>query len=190
MPTKGKTFSGEIEALSTVLEALADLDDAKRSWVLQTASARLNVAAPSPQQNVGVQGPAQAPGAAATGTEDPRQFVKLKNPQTDVQRVACLAYYLTHYRDQAHFKSRDLSTLNTEAAGPRVNMSRAVNNATNQNRYLAAAGSGNKQISPLGEDVVNALPDQEKVTAAEQNQGRRKKRPGRKRKPRASKASS
>lgn len=54
-------------------------------------------------------------------------------------------------------------------------MSRAVNNATNQSRYLAAAGHGRKQITALGEDVVNALPDQDAVKAVEQ-QGIKPKR--------------
>src|SRR5947209_8545864 len=34
----------------------------------------------------------------------PKEFLLQKQPRTDVERIACLAYYLTHYRDQPHFK--------------------------------------------------------------------------------------
>ena len=44
-------------------------------------------------------------------------------------------------------------------------MSRAVDNATKQSGYLTSAGKGKKQITALGEDVVQALPDYEKVGA-------------------------
>jgi len=45
----------------------------------------------------------------------PKRFFLEKQPRTDVERVACLAYYLTHYRDTPHFKTIDLSKLNTES---------------------------------------------------------------------------
>jgi len=45
----------------------------------------------------------------------PKDFLLEKQPRTDVERIACLAYYLTHYRATPHFKTIDLSILNTEA---------------------------------------------------------------------------
>ncbi len=169
----------EIQALSSVLSALDGLGAEDQTWVLDTAASRLSL-------KMGHRGtrtpgsprafsPPQTGGAGNGGTA--REFVRAKNPRNDVQRIACLAYYLTRYRDTPTFKSRDLTTLNTEAAGPRFNVSRAANNATNQNRYLAAAGSGQKQITPLGEEVVNALPDQTAAAAAEA-EGRPRRRSG------------
>ena len=46
----------------------------------------------------------------------PKEFLLEKQPRTDVERIACLAFYLTHYRDTPHFKTLELSKLNTEAA--------------------------------------------------------------------------
>jgi hypothetical protein len=102
----------------------------------------------------------------------------MKMPKTDVQRIACLAYYLTHGREQPHFKTEDLTKLNTEAGGtPLSNPSMAVSNATKQNKFLGAVGEGKKQITALGEDVVTALPDEEAVKAvlANHRKPRRKK---------------
>jgi len=60
-----------------------------------------------------------------------------------------------------------LTTLNTEAAGGNFsNASKTVGNATIQSRFLAPAGKGGlKQVTPLGEDYVRALPDQEAAKA-------------------------
>src|SRR5205823_4780442 len=79
----------------------------------------------------------------------PKQFVALKKPKTDVERITCLAYYLTHARETMHFKTADLTALNQEAAGVRFgNASQTASNAMNQNGYLAQAGRGNRQITP------------------------------------------
>jgi len=97
----------------------------------------------------------------------PKQFMALKRPTTDVERIACLAYYLTHARETLHFKTADLTSLNTEAAGLRFgNASQAANNAMTQNGYIAQAGKGNRQIALRGEALVEALPDREAVAAA------------------------
>lgn len=89
----------------------------------------------------------------------PKQFLMEKQPESDVERVACLAYYLTHYRDTPHFKAIEISKLNTEAAQRKFsNATYAVDNATKQG-YLASAIKGDKQISAFGEMFVQALPD-------------------------------
>jgi hypothetical protein len=173
-----KKFAPEVEALSDVLTALAPLQtDEEKRWVLETAATRLgmNVSGRhdfSTQGKTGLQSKTVVLGAGAT----PKEFMRAKDPKSDVQRVTCLAFYLTNFRETPQFKSTDLTALNTEAAGPRINTSRAVNNATNQNQYLAAAGRGRKQITGLGEDVVKVLPDQEAVKAAELQSARRKRR--------------
>lgn len=182
--TNKEKFSAELGALGTVLKALGELKDNQQKWVLQTASSRLGIS--------GVLGPSSPTGAEVgegqvdSGTGDgtsrmtAKQFMKGKHPKTDVQRVACLAYYLTYVKKQKLFKTRNLTNLNTEAACPSLgNPSQAVDNATKQSRYLAQAGKGNKQITALGEDVVKALPDQEAVkTLDAQQRPKRRKRGG------------
>lgn len=178
---KNSTFDDEIKALATVLKALAGLTADKQAWILATVSSRIT-GAPAPALHQSAQRPMAQPPVAVhssdpaihNGDERPRDFMRRKAPVSDVQHVACLAYYLTHYRQTPHFKSADLSALNTEAAGHKINMSRAMNNATLQNHYLASAGGGRKQITSKGEDVANALPSQEAVKAAEDQPGRRR----------------
>jgi len=99
----------------------------------------------------------------------PKEFMIEKQPRTDVERVACLAYYLTHYRDQPHFKTLDLSKLNTEAAQPKFsNAANSVNNAVKRG-YLAPSTKGNRQLSAAGEQFVHALPDREAAKNAMAN---------------------
>lgn len=92
-------------------------------------------------------------------SSSPKQFLLEKKPNTDVERVACLAYYLAHYRDMPHFKTLDLSKLNTEAAQIKLsNPAVAVDSAARAG-LLVQAGQGKKQLSALGEIYVQALPD-------------------------------
>jgi hypothetical protein len=88
-----------------------------------------------------------------------KAFMIEKRPQQDTERIACLAYYLTHYRDQPTFKTLDLSKLNTEAAQIKLsNPTRAVDSAVAAH-FLIPAGGGTKQLSAIGEVYVQALPD-------------------------------
>ena len=96
----------------------------------------------------------------------PKDFLFQKQPNTDVERVACLAYYLTHYRSTNHFKTIDLSKLNTEAAQRKfANAASSVYKATQQG-FLAAAPKGMKQLAAEGERFVDALPDRAAAKAA------------------------
>lgn len=109
-------------------------------------------------------------GAAPSFSEDrsisPKEFLRQKQPRTDVERVACLAYYLTHYRDTPHFKTLDISQLNTDAAQIKfANAANSVNNASTYG-YLAATTKGNKQLTSAGEAFVEALPDRDAARAA------------------------
>lgn len=89
----------------------------------------------------------------------PKEFMLQKQPNTDVERVACLAYYLAHYRDTRHFKTTDISKLNTEAAQIKLsNASNTINNGV-KTGYLTAAEKGMKQLSAQGERYVEVLPD-------------------------------
>jgi len=105
-----------------------------------------------------------------------KEFLRDKSPKTDIERIVCLAYYLTHYRDTPHFKTVDLSSLNTEAAQPKLsNPAVAVDNAT-KSGLLVQAVKGSKQISAAGEVFVQALPDREAARASIANM-RLKRRP-------------
>jgi hypothetical protein len=121
-----------------------------------------------------------ARGSAPSFSEDrsisPKEFLRQKQPRTDMERVACLAYYLTHYRDTPHFKTLDISQLNTEAAQIKfANAANSVNNASTYG-YLAATTKGNKQLTAVGEAFVEALPDRDAAREAMSNARPRRKR--------------
>jgi hypothetical protein len=116
-------------------------------------------------------------GAAGGGQLQPKQFMAQKRPSTDYERVACCAYYLTKYREMPRFKTANITKLNTESAGHFSNPSLAVQHATATYHYLSPAGNGQKQLTILGEAVVDALPDREMVKAAlEEHKPRRRKK--------------
>ncbi len=173
----------EFEALSVVVRALQGLSHEARQRVLASVSTFLGIASGSAnvrygaathtvEERLGSTSPADFSEDRAPGA---KEFLFEKKPQTDVERIACLAYYLTHYRETPHFKTLDLGKLNTEAAQLKLsNAAYAVDNATKAG-LLVPASKGSKQISALGELYVQALPDR---TAAREAiaHGKRKKR--------------
>jgi hypothetical protein len=188
---KPLSIDKELEAIGIIIHALESLDEPQRLFVLKTVTERLGVSLPINNSSAGGgAGGAATPNSPVSGggkgggsldAQTPKQFLKAKLPKTDVQRVACLAYYLANHRSQPHFKTEDITSLNTEAGGQRLsNPHLAVNNALHQNGYFAPVGGGNKQITGLGEDVVEALPDQEAVKAVSANQKKPRRKPAKK----------
>lgn len=126
--------------------------------------------------------PAGGGAAAGLGGQSPKAFLAQKRPATDIERIVCLAYYLTNSRDTPAFKTKVLTDLNREAAQPKLSNPSATARNANNDGYLAAAGGGQKQITVRGDALVEALPDREKVKAALEAH------PARRRKPTAKKA--
>lgn len=161
----------DVEALSTIVGVLKQLEPTVQNRVLQSVQAFLGLPAQHPASSHGTE--VSPPSRAAAGrdfsydrTLSPKEFLRDKHPVTDVERVTCLAYYLAHYRDSPHFKTVDISSLNTEAAQPKFsNASVAVDNARGLG-YLVAATKGNKQISAAGEKFVELLPDRDAAREA------------------------
>lgn len=91
----------------------------------------------------------------------PKDFMFQKHSDTAVERIACLAYYLTHYRNTPHFKTIDISKLNTEAAQTKLSNASDSTSKAIRAGLLAVAPKGARQLSALGEKLVEALPDRD-----------------------------
>jgi hypothetical protein len=165
----------ELEALQTVIAVLQSLDEEARDRILQSAITFLGVSPGHPTTAVTrTAGPVSTVSEETSSLSDfstdrsmsPKEFLLEKQPRTDVERIAVLAYYLTHYRDIPHFKTLDLSKLNTEAAQPKFsNTANSANNAVKRG-YLVPAVKGHRQLSAAGEQFVRALPDRDAARAA------------------------
>jgi hypothetical protein len=126
-----------------------------------------------------------APGPGQLAGSTIKQFIAAKRPENVYQRVACLAYYLSHTSGMPRFKTKDITQANTDAAVSKLsNASAFVNDATGKYGYLSAAGGGTKQISSFGEQLVEALPDRDKVKQLhDDHQPRARKKTKTKKKP-------
>jgi hypothetical protein len=158
----------EREALNKVLEELEGLDTESQLKVLNLTVSFLGLEANiftkttqfASNENDGNK--LKTPSNNAS----PKEFLRTKQPLTGMQRMACLAYYLIHYRNQQFFKTIDLSQLNTEAAQPKfANPSKTAGNAMTAGYFVSGDKKGTKQLSVKGEDFVNALPDQMEAKA-------------------------
>lgn len=106
----------EAAALTALVSALAPLDQSARIRLLRTISTffELSGADVYPESSV-AQRAASAVESERRGVAQPsfsedrsisaKAFMIEKRPQQDTERIACLAYYLTHYRDQPTFKT-------------------------------------------------------------------------------------
>lgn len=153
--------AAEAEILQKIVTALGPLSkDARRRLIETVITFFGEEIAPSGQRfETSVSRPTFVPQFSEDRSTSAKEFLLEKAPQTDVERVACLAYYLTHYRDTPHFKTIDISKINTEAAQRKFsNAAKAVDNATTLG-YLVPATKGQKQLSAAGELFVQALPD-------------------------------
>lgn len=165
------------DAVQKVIHGLISFDDDTRARILRTAATFYQLDTLNGAGNGSAH--AKDPGAPSFSDRhelSPKDFLFQKQPKTDVERVACLAYYLTHFRDTPHFKTVDISKLNTEAAQIKFsNAAFAVANAANAG-LLASAGKGAKQISALGERYADALPDRSAAREVMASMRRRRNR--------------
>src|SRR2546426_8174007 len=126
----------DVELLQVIIGALQPVSREARVRILEAAASFLGlqrIAATSngrPSVSGSTRTDQRRPSFSADLSMSPKEFMLEKQPRTDVERVACLAYYLTNYRDQPSFKTLDLSKLNTEAAQPKfANAAYSANNA-------------------------------------------------------------
>lgn len=159
----------DLDVLTTIVTALKSLDLEAQKRTLQAVSTFLGLG--DVVENTTSLSKSDSSRVSFSEKRDmsPKDFMREKSPKTAIERIACLAYYLTHYRETPHFKTLDLSNLNTEAAQPKLsNAAFAVVNATNSG-LLVPAVKGMKQLSAGGEMFVQALPDREAAKAAMEN---------------------
>ena len=154
------------EALSAVIQLLDQLDKEARIRVLNSVATfyEHEISRPLSEPMAfesGASQPSTRPAFSDDKAPSPKEFLFQKQPKTDIERIACLAFYLTHFRDTPHFKTLDLAKLNTEAAQIKFsNAAYATDNATKAG-LLAPAAKAQKQITAWGEQFVTALPDRE-----------------------------
>jgi hypothetical protein len=160
-----------LKAMDTALEALTPLDAEERRramiWLSETLEVSIELEAAGggeDEEELPATPRVKRVPTTAVEKQTPKEFLAAKEPRTDVERLTCLAYFLTKVRETPTFNTADLTALNTEAAGRRFSNAPATGkNATNQNGYLASAEGRKRQITHLGEQLVEAMPDREAV---------------------------
>jgi len=166
----------DVKTIQRLINIFEDLSPESREKMINTISTFFNInrqtsthhtfANNSSVDTVALTREVDEPVFSQDRTMSPKEFLLEKSPRTDVERVACLAFYLTHYRDFPHFKTIDISKLNTEAAQRKFsNPAKAVDNAT-RSELLVPSTKGNKQLGAFGEVYVQELPDREAARAA------------------------
>jgi hypothetical protein len=158
------------DALGSIIRILGDLTEEERQRVVGAVTTFFHLSNGISHRSSNFTANQEArpnrPSFSSEHAPSAKDFLLSKQPRTDVERIACLAFFLTHFRDTPYFKTFDLAKLNTEAAQPKFsNAAYAAKNASNMG-YLAPATKGQRQLSAAGEEFVRALPDREAARAA------------------------
>lgn len=156
----------ELEIFNQIVSSLSRLDREAQIRLLQTVATFLQIdsveGGKKPPLSVISTGSAQQELAFSERDEmPPKEFILEKQPRTEAERITCLAYYLTHYRDIPHFKTLDLSKLNTESAQQKFSNTAQISKNATRAGMLVPASKGMKQLSALGEQFIQALPDRQ-----------------------------
>jgi hypothetical protein len=178
--TMNREDTKAVDALNAVIRVLNQLDEEVRTRVIRSVLTFFQTDQGRPSAVLaGVESNSSSshisrPQFSDESNPTPKEFLLQKQPKTDVERIACLAYYLTQFRETPYFKTLDLSKLNTEAAQPKFSNARyAASNAV-ASGLLAPAPQGARQISAAGEHFVLALPDRDAARQSISKARRRK----------------
>ena len=169
------------EVVDKIIQNLLPLDPYSRLRVYRTIGTFFGFEASFPKVDQKVDNRTSAnfsrePIFSSPEEPTPKEFLLQKQPKTDVERVACLAYYLARYRKIEAFKTIDISKLNTEAAQTKLtNASNTVNDAVKAG-FLAAANKAMRRLSAQGEQYVEALPDRDAARTVKPKPSKRSRR--------------
>lgn len=167
--------STDFDVVSQIVSMLKDKDEETQAHIINTVSLWLKIdirllkhSSLPEQPQLSKSTKVTLPNSVSQFTTNvemtPKQFMLEKRPRTDVERLACLAYYLTHFRNSPQFKTIDLSKLNTEAAQRKFsNAADTARNAVKTQYFVPAPKKGHRQLSAEGEQIIAALPDRETV---------------------------
>lgn len=168
--------------VNEIIENFLPLDQYSRLRVYRTVGTFFGFEDPYSKIDRNMDDISREPKFSSSEDLTPKEFLLSKQPNTIVERVACLAYYLARNRNIKQFKTIDVSKMNTEAAQTKLsNPSYAVRDAV-RSGYLAAAEEGMKQLSAQGEQYVEALPDRDaakKIKLRTSQQPRKRNKPNR-----------
>jgi hypothetical protein len=166
------TKAEQAQVLQELITKIAPLDDEAKKNVIKTLITFFEIDLPTSSYAAKATSPVVSRNVVFSNDSDisPKEFISDKSPKSDIEKVVCIAYYLTHYRSTPHFKTLDISKLNTEAAQLKFsNPAYAVENASKRGFLVPAGKGGMKQISSFGEKFVSSLPDREQAKSVLDN---------------------
>ncbi|MBP7006092.1 hypothetical protein KBB27_03150 [Patescibacteria group bacterium] len=152
----------EAEAIAAITSVLKDVPDERKTAVLSFVSQRFggNDLGSAPASHGG------GGEIVASPADNIKAFLKGKNPANKYQQTAVLAYYLKKNNSEEQFGKESIETANQQAGGRTIDdITGTLNDAKNKYGFFGAGAGGKKILLAYGEDVVEALPNQEKVKA-------------------------
>lgn len=172
----------ELKAMQAILSALGGLDAQAKERVFDYVFRRLGIprsvtanplspVAPTPFASPDPIGGQMPPAPSAPALTDVRSFAATKQPSTDMERVAVVAYFLSEVASgdaqKLSITAEDITKYFKQANFPLPARPRqTLHNAKNAGYLDAAAETGAFKLNPVGHNlVVHGLPSASGVKA-------------------------
>jgi hypothetical protein len=162
----------EAKVIAVVITALGCLEDNRKIEVLEFIIRRIS-GTNLPQREIS---PRNSIGSQAVDLSI-KDFLKQKNTENKYQQVAVLAYFLKKNKGEDFVNKEIIEAANLEAGGKTIDdITGTLNDAKSKYGFFGLANGGKKTLLAYGEDVVEALPDREKVKELRKKNHSRKRR--------------
>ncbi len=162
----------EAVAIAIIMKSLASFEEARKSAILNFVIQRVGIEIIAPKSEVS--GGDSGPGVI---DQEIKTFLKSKDPKSKYQQVAVLAYYLIKKKGQDGINKDMIEAANKEALGRTIDdISGTLNDAKTKYGFFGTGSGGKKILLAYGEDIVEALPDQEKVKSLTKKGNTKKRR--------------
>jgi hypothetical protein len=175
MPKKSKEpIDPEAKAISQIILALDNIAPERKMFILDFVRRRIVT-----DFNLPASGdiPEEISSTNVGDVKNVKAFLKLKAPTNDYQKSAVLAYYLRRHEQIDEVNAKDIFEANKEALGRLIdNIPSVLNDAKRKYGYFTDGTGGKKRLSAFGEDIVEALPNQERVKELSKKSRKRKRR--------------
>lgn len=157
-------LTAELKAIGDIRQILSPFDEGQRSRIIGYVQVSLGSSAAPALEPVTIS-------TVSVSQADPRRYFADKRPSTDIEKVLILGSSITSSGEQRFDSNRLLEELR-RAAVRQFNVIEAAKSAVKKG-YFAPAGEGKRQLTVLGEEVANALPDRAAVDSILKDAGRR-----------------
>lgn len=157
----------ELNAMSKIISELKNIPEERRVAIINYVVDRMGIQSININRGISTNfSPQTLSPNAEMSVSSVEEFIRVKNPVNNYHLIACLGYYLEKFEKIPEFGAKEITDAISRARRPPMsNVSRDIKNTQHQYQFITAGRieKRKKMLTVYGNQVVEALPDQEKA---------------------------